>query len=48
MENSIIAGFVEKQHEPKSWAWSGKTTEGQANPSDCHKAVKMMSDEDAL
>jgi hypothetical protein len=34
MENSIIAGFVEKQHEAKTWAWSGKTTEGQANPSD--------------
>jgi hypothetical protein len=34
MENSIIAGFVEKQHEAKSWAWSGKTMEGQATPSD--------------
>jgi hypothetical protein len=34
MENSIIAGFVEKQHEAKTWAWSGETTEGQANPYD--------------
>jgi hypothetical protein len=29
MENPLIAGFVEKQHEVKTWAWSGKTTEGR-------------------
>jgi hypothetical protein len=46
MENPLIAGFVEIQHEPKTWAWSGKTTEGQASPSDCHKTAKMMSDEE--
>jgi hypothetical protein len=34
MVNSIIAGFVDKQHEAKFWAWSGKTMQGQANPSD--------------
>ena len=46
MENPLIAGFVEIQHEPKTWAWSGKTTEGQASSSDCHKTAKMMSDEE--
>jgi hypothetical protein len=46
MENSLIAGFVEKQHEANTWAWSGKTTEGQPSPSDCHKAAKIVSDED--
>jgi hypothetical protein len=45
MENPLIAGFVEVQHEPKTWAWSGKTTEGQASPSDCHLIARMMSDE---
>ena len=45
VENPLIAGFVEIQHESKPWAWSGKTTEGQASPSDCHKTAKMMSDE---
>jgi hypothetical protein len=30
----------------KTWAWSGKTIEGQASPSDCHKTAKMMSDEE--
>jgi hypothetical protein len=34
MENWMIAGFVDKQHEAHTWAWSGKTTEGQADPSD--------------
>jgi len=34
METSIIAGFVDKQHEANTWARSGKTTQGQANPSD--------------
>ena len=48
MENPLIAGFVEIQHEPKTWAWSGKTTEGQASPSDCHKTAIMMSDEEFL
>jgi hypothetical protein len=28
MESPLIAGFVEKQHEAKTWAWSGKTQEG--------------------
>jgi hypothetical protein len=28
-----------KKHEAKTWAWSGKTTEGQASPSDCHEAA---------
>ena len=46
MENLLIAGFVEIQHEPKTWAWSGKTTEGQTSPSDCHKTAKIMSDEE--
>ena len=46
MENPLIAGFVDKQHEAKTWAWSGETTEGQADPSDCHKTAKMMSDEE--
>jgi hypothetical protein len=46
MENPLIAGFVEIQLEPKTWAWSGKTTEGQASPSDCRKAAKMMTDEE--
>ena len=32
MENPLIAGFAEIKHEPKTWAWSGKTTEGQASP----------------
>jgi len=45
MENPLIAGFVDKQHEAKTWAWSGKTTESQASPSDCHKAAKVMSEE---
>jgi hypothetical protein len=45
MGNPLIAGFVEIQHELKTWAWSSKTTEGQASPSYCNKAAKMMSDE---
>jgi hypothetical protein len=28
MENLLIADFVEKQHEAKTWTWSGKTTWG--------------------
>jgi hypothetical protein len=47
MGNPLIAGFVETQHEPKTLAWNGKTTEGQASPSDCHNTAKIMSDEDA-
>jgi hypothetical protein len=27
MGNPLIAGFVEMQNEPKTWAWSVKTTE---------------------
>jgi hypothetical protein len=41
MESPIIEGFVDKQYEIKSPAWSGKTTEGLAGLPDCHKAVKM-------
>jgi hypothetical protein len=41
MENTLIAGFVEKPHEEKSWMWSGKTTKGQTFPSDCHKTAQM-------
>jgi hypothetical protein len=36
MENPLIGGFVEKQHEIKSPAWSKQTTEGLSSPSDCH------------
>ena len=48
MRNPLIAGFVEIQHEPKTWAWSGEMTEGQASPSDCHNTAMIMSDEDVL
>ena len=48
VETPLIGGFVKKQHEIKSPAWSGKTTEGLASPSDCHKKAKIMSDKDAL
>jgi hypothetical protein len=34
METPLIAGFVEKQHEAKTWAWSGKTKKSKTNPSD--------------
>ena len=44
MGNPLIAGFVDIQHEPTTWAWSGKTTEGQGSPSDCHKTAKIMPD----
>jgi hypothetical protein len=46
MKNPLIAGLVEIKQEPKTWAWSGKTTEGQASSSDCHKTAKMMPDEE--
>ena len=39
----LIGAFVEKQHEIISPAWSGKTTEGLASPSDCHETAKRMS-----
>jgi len=48
MGNPLIAGFVETQHEPNTWGWSGKTTEGKASPSDCQNTAKIMSDEDVL
>jgi hypothetical protein len=48
VKNPLIADFVEKRHEEKAWKLSGKTTEGQAGTSDCHKTVKIMSDEDFL
>jgi hypothetical protein len=37
-----------EKYEIKSPAWSGKTTEGQATPSDCHETAKIMPDEDFL
>jgi hypothetical protein len=43
-----IGGFVENQNEIISPAWSGKTTEGLASLSDCHKTAKLISDEGAL
>jgi hypothetical protein len=46
MENPLIAGFVEIQHEPNTWAWSGEKTQGQASPSDCHKTAEIMTDEE--
>jgi len=48
MKTPPIAGFVEKQLEAKTWAWSGKSMEGRAYLSDCHKIAKIISDEDAL
>jgi hypothetical protein len=48
IESPLIKCVVEKQYEIKSPAWSGKTTEGLASPSDCHKTAKIMSDEDVL
>jgi hypothetical protein len=48
MENPLTAGFVKKQHKTKTWAWSGKTTEGQASPPDCHKIAEIISDEDIV
>jgi hypothetical protein len=48
IKTSPIGGFVEKQHELKSTALSGKTTEGLASPSDYHKTAGIMSDEDVL
>ena len=48
MKNPLTAGFVEKQYEAKTLAGNGKTTEGQAYPSECHKTAKIMSDEDFL
>jgi hypothetical protein len=48
MESPQIGGFVEGQHEIKSPAWSGKTTDGlQASPLDYHTTAKMMPYEDA-
>jgi hypothetical protein len=43
MESTLFEGFVEKKYEINSPAWSGKTTEGQASLSDCHKTAKIMS-----
>jgi hypothetical protein len=48
MECPLIGGFVEKQHEIKSPAWSGKSTESLASLSDCHKIAKIMSYKGAL
>jgi hypothetical protein len=48
METPLIAGFIEKQHEAKTWTWSGKKTEGQASPSDCHNKAKIIFNEDFL
>jgi hypothetical protein len=41
-----FGGFVEKQLEIRSPAWSGKTTDGIASPLHCHKKAKEMSYED--
>jgi hypothetical protein len=46
--NPHIASSVEIQHEPITWAWSGKTTEGKASPTDCHNIAEILPDEDAL
>jgi hypothetical protein len=46
VETPLIAGFVEIKHVPNTWAWSGKTTESQASPSDCYKIAKAISDEE--
>jgi hypothetical protein len=44
LESPIIGVFFEGQHEIKSPAWSGKTTDGLlASPLDCHKAAKVRS-----
>jgi hypothetical protein len=48
MENPLIAGFVEKQHEAKTWAWSCEMTQGQASLSGCHNTAKIMFNEDIL
>jgi hypothetical protein len=47
-EIPLIGGFVEKQHEIKSTAWSGKTTECLVSPSDCDKTAKIMTDKGSL
>jgi hypothetical protein len=46
MESPLIGGFVEEQHDIKSPAWSGKTTDGLGSPLDRHKTAKMISYED--
>jgi hypothetical protein len=48
LESPLIGGFVEKQHEAITWAWSGKMTGGLASPSDFYKTAKVISDEDFL
>jgi hypothetical protein len=48
MDSPLIGGFVEKQQEVVSLAWSGKTTGGLASHSDCHEKIKIMSDEDVF
>jgi hypothetical protein len=48
MGNPLIDGFIEIQYELKTWTWSGKTTEGQASPSDCNNTAKIMFDEGIL
>jgi len=48
MKIPLIGGFVEKQHDIRSPAWSDKTAEGLASSSAFHKTAKMMSDGDIL
>ena len=48
MKRPLIGGFVEKQHEIKSPARNGKTTECLAIPLDCHETAKVISYEGAL
>jgi hypothetical protein len=44
MGSPLIAGFVKYQHgEGGSPAWIGKTTEGKASPSVCHKTAKIST-----
>jgi len=45
MENLVIVGFVEKQHEAKLWRGAAKRLEGQPSTSDCHEKAKIISDE---
>jgi hypothetical protein len=48
MENPLITGFNEKQHEEKLGRGAAKRLEGQASPSDCRKTAKKNSEEDFL
>jgi hypothetical protein len=47
-KNPTTRRFCREKHEIQSPAWSGTATEGLASRSDCHKAAKIVSYEDAL